>query len=137
MVEENLPLTVTYELVNDSKSTIYYPNDGNGHFWRLEKRLDEKWILAYDPVFLDILRPPYRINPKERIAATMRIDRDIWNAALRLPHRTIAPAWNGGDIEGTYRVGVTVFTSWSQEQHEDGAPTEIVFSNPFEVRRAQ
>jgi hypothetical protein len=140
VVTANQSLTVNYELSNEGKNVIYYPNHGNGHVhgWYLEKRRDGEWGLAYSQIVPDILLPPNRIKPGETIPVIMNIEPETWDPALRPPQRVVEPAWRGGDIAGTYRIAVEVFTDWTQKKHESGTATiEIVFSNPFEVRRGQ
>jgi hypothetical protein len=135
LVTENQPLTVTYKLVNDSKNIVYYPNHGgDGPFWLLQKRMDGNWIVAYDPVFPDILLPPHRIYPQERIPVTMRLEPFEWDATLHPPYRKVEPAWNGGDIEGTYRVGVVVFTVWTKKRHGDGTTPEDIMIDAYTKR---
>lgn len=133
-------LTVTYELINEGKNTIYYPNYGNGHVhrWFLEKRSDEGWDLAYAPFFPDILLPPNQIEPGETIPVNMNISPETWDPALRPSNRNVEPAWHGGDIEGTYRIGIEIFTDWTQKKYESRTLTkETVFSNTFGVHKVQ
>jgi hypothetical protein len=141
IVSANQSFTVSYELTNEGKNVIYYPNYGNNghiHRWHLVKRSDEDWIIAYAPVFPDILLPPNQIKPGETIPAIMNIEPETRDPALRPTHRVVEPAWDGGDIAGTYRIAVWVFTDWTQKKHENGTATrEIVFSNPFVVHKGQ
>ena len=130
LVEEGQLLTITYAYVNEGKDAFYpglclgVPSDV------LEKLVEGAWIFAYVPDCARPFGPPIKVEPGKRYIATIQLTPSTWD-----PVRS-SSAWRGGDIEGTYRVYERVYGDWGMEKFDEGTlPSEIVVSNPFEIRR--
>ncbi len=130
LVEEGQLLTITYAYVNEGKDAFYpglcleFPSGV------LEKLVDGEWVFAHVPTCADILTDPTKVEAGTRYLVTIQLTPSTWD-----PVRP-SSAWRGGDIEGTYRVYERVYGDWGMEKFDEGTlPSEIVVSNPFEIRR--
>ena len=131
LVEEGQLLTITYAYVNEGKDA-FYPGLCLGiASGVLEKLVDGEWVFAYVPTCASPGSPPIKVEPGTRYGVTQQYTPSTWD-----PVRP-SSSWKGGDIEGTYRLYERVYWAWSMKGSDDGTlSSEIVVSNPFEIRRA-
>lgn len=129
--EGNSPLEITYAYINEGKHAFYPGNCVGYTSDYLEKLVDGKWTNAYASACFDDLRPPIKIRRGERYTVTIQLIPSTWDPARK------NISWQGGDIEGTYRVREKIYNEWSTKKYNAGTlHSKIVFSNAFEIRRA-
>ncbi|MDY6994300.1 MAG: hypothetical protein SVR94_17080 [Pseudomonadota bacterium] len=129
-VNEDGFLEITYVYVNKGDQ-VFYPGSCLGvASENLQKLVDEEWIPAYSPFCQYILRTPIKVEPGKTYEATIQLHSSTWDSTRN------NASWNGGEIEGTYRVWERVYGGWSIEKYDSGTlQSEIVVSNAFEIRK--
>lgn len=93
----------------------------------LEKQQGNEWVVAYAPIELGCLSPPFVLEAG-----------DVWRDTLRvrgfLPGQRAGPTFDT-DIEGTYRLRRVIYTgTGSSGPGPEPVEDELTVSNTFELR---
>ena len=130
-VKEDHPLVISYTYHNQGPNSVYLGTCLGTASHQFEKLIDGEWTLAYSLACNEVLGPALKIRPGERYTTSIGLIPADWDPDPR-------NGWRGGDdIVGTYRMSELVYSDWSVKKFNAGTlpPPEMVYSNPFEIRR--
>ena len=126
-------LTIPLSYRNDTDRPVYLPTCRGVQPPRLEKKVGDRWIVAYAPIVSFCMGVPLSIRPGDSFNYTMRI-------VAGMPGTTYAPRFIVSEVPGTYRVLWEVFAGVQGDARQpvpvkDLLPLEQRISNEFQLAR--
>jgi hypothetical protein len=113
---------------NRSDGPYYLVNCGGSYFFRLEKLVEDRWVLAWGPILPLCLSPVIRIDAGATFADTLGIFGGF-------PGTNTAPQFQMADPDGVYRIVVETLSSFDEDARPFGPmlPREQRVSNEFRL----
>lgn len=122
-----LETDISIRFENQTRETVYIATCRGGFWFGLEKQVDDGWELYWSPVLLLCLGPSIVIEPGGELVR----DLHIWGA---LPGHDHLPAFKSEDVEGVYRIVLSMSFRCQDHDPESGrceVPVEYRVSNLF------
>lgn len=124
-------LTIPLSYRNETGRPVYMPTCRGVQPPRLEKRVGERWIVAYVPIVSYCQGVPLSVRPGDSFNYTM-------NIVAGMPGTSYAPRFIVAEVPGTYRVLWEVFAGVQGDERQavpvkDLLPAEWRISNEFQL----
>jgi hypothetical protein len=119
---------ISFVYANRSDGHYYLVNCGGSYFFRLEKRIEDRWVFAWGPVLPLCLSPVIRIDAGATFADTLGIFGGF-------PGTNFSPKFQMADPQGLYRIVVEALSSFDEDERPFGPmiPREQRVSNEFRL----
>lgn len=124
--DDGRKLDVEFTYLNRTGRTVHVARCGTaGILFRLEKRVDEAWTTAYEPICPMILVPPFTVAAGEALEGEIVI---VLSPGTE-------PQLQVDDVPGTYRLVLAIHDGWNEaaEAFGDSLPVHERASVPFTV----
>lgn len=124
--DDGRELDVEFTYLNRTGRTVHVARCGTeGILFRLEKRVGEAWVTAYEPICPMILVPPFTVAPGEALEGEIVI---VLSPGAE-------PQLQVDEVPGTYRLVLSVHGDWRPEPGELGDPLPLAEreSEAFEI----
>jgi hypothetical protein len=125
--------TIPFRYRNETGRTVYLPTCRGAQPPRLQKKVGDRWIVAFAPVVAFCMGVPVAIGAGETFNYTMQI-------TAGMPGTSFMPRFSVSDVPGTYRILWEVFGGVEGDARQpspvkDLLPIEWRISNDFELVR--
>jgi hypothetical protein len=90
-------LTIHMTYTNNTKQRVYIPTCRGPQPPRLQKKVDDTWVVAFAPNILACESAPIAVDPGDTYPYTFRV-------LAGMPGSNYVPRWTVSEIPGTYRV---------------------------------
>ncbi|HZB28110.1 MAG TPA: hypothetical protein VE282_06055 [Gemmatimonadales bacterium] len=124
--------SIVLRYTNPLRGPIYLPTCRGVNPPSIEKKDNQRWLIAFSPIVLACLGPPKIIEPGRTFEFTYHVE-------AALPGFNVMPEFNT-TVPGTYRVVWGGYSLWHPSGAEPGLgvelPLSVTISNEFELQES-
>jgi hypothetical protein len=119
---------IPYTYANRSEGSYYLVNCNGGYWFDLQKRVDDRWVLAYSPVLPACRSPVIRFGPGSVFSSSIPV-------FAGFPGNNWHPKFEIAEPTGTYRIVLHTLSSYDEDAYPFGEelPLEDRVSNEFRL----